>query len=298
MDGDSCQGPDQRGPRQPPMTKAAFVARSAFLNAIEGKGAQLVNELGCPLDYMTIREHQAWRQEPHSGGPRLGPALRARQCRSRTAAASCRHLGRRPYMFAQSGRLPPDYGGAGPARYCRGAQQFRMGRRWPVGGWPLITEATHDSKPTAMPLNTRCSRAPTSPRSRRQRALMRCVSTRPKIWLKAFADAIRHIEEKRKPALVEVTIPLGPSLPGQPFARAIEEAAIGIAGRLSSIASDCHGRRLGCLQRQSCLGERAPTVLCPPCRDARRRTAPGGGCAQARSRRCAPAGSARPSNAR
>ena len=36
--------------------------------AIAGRDATVLSELGCPLDPLTLREHGAWYQEPHSGG--------------------------------------------------------------------------------------------------------------------------------------------------------------------------------------------------------------------------------------
>src|SRR5260221_7335768 len=36
--------------------------------AISGRNATVLSELGCPLDPLILREHGAWYQEPHSGG--------------------------------------------------------------------------------------------------------------------------------------------------------------------------------------------------------------------------------------
>jgi acetolactate synthase-1/2/3 large subunit len=36
--------------------------------AIEGRDAAVLSELGCPLESLTLRSHNAWYQEPHSGG--------------------------------------------------------------------------------------------------------------------------------------------------------------------------------------------------------------------------------------
>jgi acetolactate synthase-1/2/3 large subunit len=49
-----------------PMTKA-WVAL-CLSRAIAGRQATVLSELGCPLDPMTLSEHNAWYQEPHSGG--------------------------------------------------------------------------------------------------------------------------------------------------------------------------------------------------------------------------------------
>ena len=49
-----------------PMTKA-WVGL-CLSRAIAGRQATVLSELGCPLDPMTLGEHDAWYQEPHSGG--------------------------------------------------------------------------------------------------------------------------------------------------------------------------------------------------------------------------------------
>jgi acetolactate synthase I/II/III large subunit len=49
-----------------PMTKA-WVGL-CLSRAIEGRSATVLSELGCPLEPMTLSEHNAWYQEPHSGG--------------------------------------------------------------------------------------------------------------------------------------------------------------------------------------------------------------------------------------
>jgi acetolactate synthase-1/2/3 large subunit len=49
-----------------PMTKD-FVSLT-LSNAIEGRDATVLSELGCPMAPMALAHHQAWYQEPHSGG--------------------------------------------------------------------------------------------------------------------------------------------------------------------------------------------------------------------------------------
>ena len=49
-----------------PMTKP-YVARCVG-DAIRGRRATVVSELGAPLDFLGLAEHGSWRQEPHSGG--------------------------------------------------------------------------------------------------------------------------------------------------------------------------------------------------------------------------------------
>jgi acetolactate synthase-1/2/3 large subunit len=51
----------------------AGVATKAWVSlclseAIAGRNATVLSELGCPLDPLVLREHGAWYQEPHSGG--------------------------------------------------------------------------------------------------------------------------------------------------------------------------------------------------------------------------------------
>jgi len=52
--------------RQGTMTKA-WVAR-CLSDAIRGRAATVLSELGCPLDFMELDRHGSWYQEPHSGG--------------------------------------------------------------------------------------------------------------------------------------------------------------------------------------------------------------------------------------
>ncbi|MEZ5668968.1 MAG: thiamine pyrophosphate-requiring protein [Alphaproteobacteria bacterium] len=48
------------------MTKA--FGGATLSQAIAGRRATVLSELGCPLDSLTLRDHDSWRQEPHSGG--------------------------------------------------------------------------------------------------------------------------------------------------------------------------------------------------------------------------------------
>ncbi|MCF3643282.1 thiamine pyrophosphate-requiring protein [Rhizobium sp. TRM95111] len=68
--------------------------------ALEGREATVLSELGCPMAPMTLMHHQAWYQEPHSGG--LGwsfPAALGMQLanRDRLIVAT---MGDGSYMFA------------------------------------------------------------------------------------------------------------------------------------------------------------------------------------------------------
>ena len=81
-----------------PMTKA-WVGL-CLSRAIAGRHATVLSELGCPLDPMTLGAHDAWYQEPHSGG--LGwafPAALGMQLahRDRLIIAT---MGDGSYMFA------------------------------------------------------------------------------------------------------------------------------------------------------------------------------------------------------
>ena len=52
--------------RGTPMTKA-WVSQ-CLGEAIKGRLATVVSELGCPFEQLGLTEHGSWRQEPHSGG--------------------------------------------------------------------------------------------------------------------------------------------------------------------------------------------------------------------------------------
>lgn len=50
-----------------PIMSKAFVS-TCLSNAIEGRDAAILSELGAPLEELTLRTHGSWYQEPHSGG--------------------------------------------------------------------------------------------------------------------------------------------------------------------------------------------------------------------------------------
>jgi len=192
---------DQEAAASHPMTKA-HVAR-VLSDAIEGKGAQLVNELGCPLDYMTIREHQAWRQEPHSGGLGWGlPCALGMQIadRSRLVVAT---MGDGSYMFAnpvvchqimEALDLPV-------LVVVLNNSEWGAVRQSVVGLYP----DGYAAKANRMPL-TSLQPSPDFTKVAEGSGHYAVRVDQAEDLAKAFADAIRHIEEKRKPALVEVTI--------------------------------------------------------------------------------------------
>jgi acetolactate synthase-1/2/3 large subunit len=58
---------DRRAPiDRTTLTKASVAA--AIGTAIRGRRATVISELGATLDELGLTEHDAWRQEPHSGG--------------------------------------------------------------------------------------------------------------------------------------------------------------------------------------------------------------------------------------
>ncbi|MFN4272507.1 MAG: thiamine pyrophosphate-requiring protein [Aliihoeflea sp.] len=184
-----------------PMTKA-HVAH-VLSEAIEGKGAQVVNELGCPLDFMTIREHQAWRQEPHSGGLGWGlPCAMGMQLanRDRLVVAT---MGDGSYMFAN------------PV-VCH---QIMEALDLPLlvivlnnSEWGAVRKSVSDlypdgyaAKANRMPL-TSLQPSPDFTKVAESCGHYAVRVDQADDLRQAINDAIRHIAEKRKPALLEVTI--------------------------------------------------------------------------------------------
>lgn len=78
-----------------PMSKE-WAAR-CLSDAIQGRHATVLSELGCPLAPMTLAAHDAWYQEPHSGG--LGWSFPA----GLGMALADRHDGRRRLVVATMG---------------------------------------------------------------------------------------------------------------------------------------------------------------------------------------------------
>jgi acetolactate synthase I/II/III large subunit len=184
-----------------PMTKA-HVAR-VLSKAIEGKRAQVVNELGCPLDNMTIRDHNGWRQEPHSGGLGWGlPCALGMQIadRDRLVVAT---MGDGSYMFAN------------PVVCHQIAEALELPLLVVVlnnSEWGAVRQSVlglypdgYAAKANRMPLTS----LQPSPDFTKVAAGSRHYAVRVEQaddLPQAFADAIRHIEEKRSLALVEVII--------------------------------------------------------------------------------------------
>jgi acetolactate synthase-1/2/3 large subunit len=184
-----------------PMTKEW--ASLCLSEAIAGRKATILSELGCPLSALTLREHQSWYQEPHSGG--LGwafPAAMGMQLADpdRLVVAT---MGDGSYIFAN------------PAACHQIAEALRL----PVlvvilnnSEWGAVRQSVlglypggHAARSNAMPLT---SLAPTPDFvmiAKASRAWARRVEDGGQ--LKAIlAEAIAHIMTERGAALVEVMV--------------------------------------------------------------------------------------------
>ena len=187
--------------RGSPPTKE-FVS-SCLSDAIAGKRATVLSELGCPLFPMRLGEHGSWYQEPHSGG--LGwafPAALGIQLadRERLVVAT---MGDGSYIFSN------------PAACHQIAEALEL----PVlilvlnnAEWGAVRQSVlgvypdgYAAKANSMPLT---SLAP-SPDFARYAEASRGWATRasePGELRKALADAIRHIEERRSHALIDIRV--------------------------------------------------------------------------------------------
>ena len=184
-----------------PMTKA-FVSK-CLSDAIAGKDATVLSELGCPLDPIVLKRHGSWHQEPHSGG--LGwsfPCALGMQLADRDKLIVAT-MGDGSYMFAnpvachqiaEAMELPilvlvlnntewaavrHSVAGLYPNGYAARANRMPLTSLQPSPDFVKVAEA---SRAWAMKVET----ADALPR--------------------ALEDAIRHIREKRSLAFVEVTI--------------------------------------------------------------------------------------------
>lgn len=89
----------QAGNRAPMSKRWVSLCLSQAIERM-GREATVLSELGCPMAGMTLRQHNAWRQEPHSGG--LGfsfPAGLGMQLADRNRLI-CATMGDGSYMFA------------------------------------------------------------------------------------------------------------------------------------------------------------------------------------------------------
>ena len=184
-----------------PMSKA-YVAK-CLSDAIEGKDATVLSELGCPLDPIVLKRHNSWHQEPHSGG--LGwsfPCALGMQLANRSKLVVAT-MGDGSYMFAN------------PVACHQIAEALEL----PVlvvvlnnSEWAAVRHSVlglypdgYAAKANRMPL-TSLQPSPdftkVAEASRAHAVRVSEAGALPQV----LADAIRHIEEKRTMALVEVAI--------------------------------------------------------------------------------------------
>ena len=184
-----------------PMNKA-YVAK-CLSDAIAGKSATVLSELGCPLDPLVLTEHNSWHQEPHSGG--LGwsfPCALGMQLadRSKLIVAT---MGDGSYMFAN------------PVVCHQIAEALDL----PIlvvilnnTEWAAVRHSVLGLYPDGfaaranrMPLTSLQPSPDFTKVAEASRAFAQRVE-RPEDLARAFATAIRHIEDERTLALVEVAI--------------------------------------------------------------------------------------------
>jgi acetolactate synthase-1/2/3 large subunit len=184
-----------------PMTKD-FVSLTLSA-ALAGRDATVLSELGCPMAPMTLAHHQAWYQEPHSGG--LGwsfPAALGMQLarRDRLVVAT---MGDGSYMFAN------------PVACHQIAEALDL----PIlllivnnAEWGAVRQSVlglypdgYAAKTNRMPL-TALSPVPDFVKvAEASRAYARRVTDGASL-AGAIAEAIAHIETKRTLALIDVQV--------------------------------------------------------------------------------------------
>ncbi len=184
-----------------PMTKA-YVSK-CLSDAIQGRAATVLSELGCPMAQIDLKEHGSWFQEPHSGGLGwsfpcgLGIQLADRE---RLVVAT---MGDGSYMFsnpvtchqiAESLGLPMLILVLNNAEW--GAVRHSVTGIYPDG---------YASKSNDMPLVGLAPSPDFTKVAQASRAWTASVSE-GKDLPKALQDAIAHIDEKRGLALVEIKI--------------------------------------------------------------------------------------------
>lgn len=184
-----------------PMTKA-YVAR-CLSDAIEGKAATVLSELGCPMAQLDLKDHGTWFQEPHSGG--LGwsfPCALGVQLadRDRLVVAT---LGDGSYMFANPTACHQIAESLGLPVLLLVLNNSEWGavRQSVTGIYPQGYAARSNDMPlvdlSPSPDFTKVAEA--------SRAWTAKVSD-PVELPAVLARAITHIEENRTQALVEITI--------------------------------------------------------------------------------------------
>ncbi|MBO0346378.1 thiamine pyrophosphate-requiring protein [Roseibium sp. CAU 1637] len=184
-----------------PMSKA-YVAK-CLSDAIQGKPTTVLSELGCPMAQLDLKEHGAWFQEPHSGG--LGwsfPCALGYQLadKKRLVVAT---LGDGSYMFANPVACHQIAESLGLPLLLLVLNNAEWGAvRHSVTG---IYPDGYAAKSNDMPLVDLSPSPDFTKVAAASRAWTASV-TDPLELPKVLADAIRHIEENRTQALVEIKI--------------------------------------------------------------------------------------------
>jgi acetolactate synthase-1/2/3 large subunit len=187
--------------RSAPMTKD-WVSL-CLSEAIEGRKASVLSELGCPLPPLRLREHRSWYQEPHSGG--LGWAFPAA-------------LG---MQLADPGRLVVATMGDGSYMFANpvACHQIAEALRLPVlvivlnnGEWGAVRQSVlgiypdgYAARGNAVPLTSLTPTPDFVLVAMASRAWARRVEDGDELPA-TLAEAIEHVTTKRSHALVEVTV--------------------------------------------------------------------------------------------
>ncbi len=187
--------------RTKPMTKDW--ASRCLSEAIEGKRATVLSELGCPLSPLKLAGHRSWYQEPHSGG--LGwclPAALGMQLadRDRLVVAT---MGDGSYMFSNPVACHQIAEGLGlPVLIVvlNNAEWFAV-RQSVIGVYP----DGYASKANTMPLTSLSPTPDFTKVAEASRAWTALVED-PEELAGTLRAAIEHIETNRSHALVEVRI--------------------------------------------------------------------------------------------
>ena len=184
-----------------PMTKA-FVSK-CLSDAIAGRKATVLSELGCPLAQLDLKEHGTWYQEPHSGGLGwsipcgLGMQLADRE---RLVIAT---MGDGSYMFAN------------PVACHQIAESLGLPMLFLVlnnAEWGAVRQSVtgiypdgYAAKSNDMPL-VGLSPSPDFTKVASASRAWTATVTDGKDLPSVLAEAIRHIDETRTQALVEIKI--------------------------------------------------------------------------------------------
>jgi acetolactate synthase-1/2/3 large subunit len=184
-----------------PMNKA-YVAK-CISDAIDGKDATVLSELGAPLDPLTLKRHNSWHQEPHAGGlgwsfpTALGMQLADRR---KLVVAS---MGDGSYMFAN------------PTVCHQIAESLELpilvvilnNSEWAAVRYSVLDlyPSGYAAKANRMPL-TALQPSPDFTKVAEASRAWTARADKAEDLPEILAKAIRHIEENRTMALVEVTI--------------------------------------------------------------------------------------------